>query len=256
MILIGWLVMAAAMGLLWLVQRQIKNAGLVDAAWTFGVGGLGIWYALSGGTGDWARRVIAAGLIGAWALRLGIHILRRVLSEPEDGRYRALKEAWGSAAHARLFRFYQYQALGAALFAVPLLLVAGNPLPLGWRDAVGGAIWLAALAGEWIADRQLAVFRADPASRGQVCQEGLWRYSRHPNYFFEWLHWWAYACFAAGAPLGWLSALAPLAMLYFILYVTGIPPTEAQAIRSRGEAYRQYQRTTSPFVPWFRAGTS
>jgi steroid 5-alpha reductase family enzyme len=112
---------------------------------------------------------------------------------------------------------------------------------------VGVAVWVVAVAGEWIADRQLARFRADPGSRGRVCRAGLWRYSRHPNYFFEWLHWWAYVPIGHAQPL---TFLGPAAMLLFLLRVTGIPYAERQALASRGEAYRAYQRATSAFLPW------
>jgi steroid 5-alpha reductase family enzyme len=89
------------------------------------------------------------------------------------------------------------------------------------------------------------------ANRGHTCRDGLWRYSRHPNYFFEWLHWWAYVPLSLGAAGGWATILAPLVMLFFLFCVTGIPATEAQALQSRGADYRQYQRTTSAFFPWF-----
>jgi steroid 5-alpha reductase family enzyme len=108
---------------------------------------------------------------------------------------------------------------------------------------------MVALTGESIADRQLARFRASPSNRGKVCREGLWRYSRHPNYFFEWFHWWAYAWLAVGSPLWWLPILGVVVMYLFLTRVTGVPPTEAQAIRSRGDAYREYQRTTNAFFP-------
>jgi steroid 5-alpha reductase family enzyme len=136
------------------------------------------------------------------------------------------------------------------LFAIPMLVAARNPAPPAIWDALGVAIWLLAVAGESLADRQLSRFRRDPARRGQVCQLGLWRYSRHPNYFFEWLHWWSYVCLAVGAPWGWAAIVGPLAMLYFLLFVTGVKPTEAQALLTRGAAYREYQRTTSAFIPW------
>ena len=118
-------------------------------------------------------------------------------------------------------------------------------------DFVAIAVWVIAIAGESIADRQLDNFRNNPSNKGQVCKDGLWYYSRHPNYFFEWLHWWTYVLFAITYPLGWLSILAPALMLFFILKVTGIPPTEKQALKSRGERYREYQRTTNAFFPWF-----
>ena len=113
------------------------------------------------------------------------------------------------------------------------------------------------IGGESIADAQLARFRSQPASRGKVCEAGLWRYSRHPNYFFEWLHWWAYVMFAIGASHWWIALLlGPVLMLIFLLKITGIPHTEARALESRGQAYRQYQRTTSVSVPWPRRSRS
>jgi steroid 5-alpha reductase family enzyme len=116
---------------------------------------------------------------------------------------------------------------------------------------LGAIVWLVALAGESIADSQLKSFKSRPVNKGKVCQIGLWRYSRHPNYFFEWLIWVAYFVFALASPFGSLSILCPLLMLYFLFKVTGIPATEEQAIRSKGEAYCNYQRSTSVFVPWF-----
>jgi steroid 5-alpha reductase family enzyme len=112
------------------------------------------------------------------------------------------------------------------------------------------AVAVLALGGEAIADAQLSRFRRDPANRGTVCRTGLWRYSRHPNYFFEWVHWWAYVLIGIAAPWGWLALFGPALMLLFLFKITGIPPTEARALESRGDAYREYQRTTSVFVPW------
>jgi steroid 5-alpha reductase family enzyme len=107
------------------------------------------------------------------------------------------------------------------------------------------------VAGEALADRQLAAHRRDPANKGKTCRSGLWRYSRHPNYFFEFLHWFAYVFLAVGMGIGWIAAslIGPAVMLVFLYRVTGIPYTEAQALRSRGEDYAEYQRTTSPFLP-------
>jgi len=135
--------------------------------------------------------------------------------------------------------------------ALPFLLACGSAAPLGALDAAGVALWFVGLAGESLADRQLAAFKSRSQNRGRTCREGLWSVSRHPNYFFQWLLWCAYALFALGAPFGWLGLASPAVMLALILFVTGIPPTEEQALRSRGEDYRDYQRTTSAFVPWF-----
>ncbi|MDX1946510.1 MAG: DUF1295 domain-containing protein [Pirellulaceae bacterium] len=246
----AWLAAAVLMLAIWLLQRATGNAGFVDVAWTLGVGTLAVFFAVVETEGDIARRWIVAVLAGAWALRLAGHILWRVLTTPEDGRYVALKKQWGPSAQWRLLLFYQYQALGCVLFAVPMWIAARNQAPLGWLDGLAVAIWLMAIGGEALADWQLSRFRLRTKERGKVCRDGLWRYSRHPNYFFEWLHWWCYVALAIAAPWGWVTLLGPLAMYYFITRVTGIPPTEAQAVQSRGAAYREYQRTTSPFFPW------
>jgi steroid 5-alpha reductase family enzyme len=250
MIAIGWLAMACVMTLLWLVQRRTGDAGIVDVAWGMGVGLLSVFFAWGQTEGDLTRRIVVAALAMAWAVRLSGYILWRVVSMAEDGRYQTLKENWGEAAHKQMFRFYQMQAVGSLLFALPMLIAAGSESPFGSVDFVGVAIWFVAITGESIADWQLHRFRVNPANRGKVCQSGLWKYSRHPNYFFEWLHWWSYVCLAIGAPFGWLTIFGPIVMLFFILRVTGIPPTEAQSLKSRGDAYRAYQRTTSAFFPW------
>jgi steroid 5-alpha reductase family enzyme len=188
-----------------------------------------------------------AGLAVVWAGRLALHLLRdRVLrATAEDGRYRALRERWGPDADRNFLALYLGQGIVSALFIVPVAAAMRGGAPDGWAVA-GAVVWVAALVGEWVADRQLARFRADPARRGQVCRDGLWGWSRHPNYFFEWLHWWSYVLIGHGTPL---TFVGPAAMLAFLLRVTGIPYTEAQALRSRGEAYRDYQRTTSAFIP-------
>ncbi len=255
-VLAGWLGAAALMTGLWLVQRRTRNAGIVDVAWSFATGALGAAFAVAA-DGDWLRRMVVASLAAAWGVRLGVHLWARVGREAEDGRYRQMRADWGPAADWNLLVFFQVQALWAVLFALPMLAAGRNAAPWSAWDAIGVGLWLTGLAGETIADRQLAAFRGDGGNRGRVCQVGLWRYSRHPNYFFEWLHWWGYVALAVHSPLWWLPPIAVLMMGYFITRVTGIPPTEAQAVRSRGDAYRSYQRTTSAFVPWPpRAGAS
>lgn len=246
----GWIFMALVMALLWLLQRKMGDAGVVDVAWGMGVGFLTLFFVWGSHEGDLARRIILGILAMLWALRLSGYVLWRVLTMPEDGRYQTLKQNWGTAAQSRMFWFYQFQAIGSLLFALPMLIAAQGAAPLGAFDFIGITIWLIAISGELVADWQLARFRANSERKGQVCREGLWNYSRHPNYFFEWLHWWSYVGLAMAAPWGGLTILGPLLMLHFILNVTGIPPTEAQALKSRGDAYREYQRTTSSFFPW------
>jgi steroid 5-alpha reductase family enzyme len=144
------------------------------------------------------------------------------------------------------------------IFSIPFLVAMTlRSQGLGAWVAAGVLVWVVAVTGEALADRQLAAFRADQTNRGRTCRVGLWRLSRHPNYFFEWLHWWSYVLLGVGSPWWALTLVGPALMLYFLLRVTGIPATEAQALASRGEDYREYQRTTSAFVPWFprRQGT-
>jgi steroid 5-alpha reductase family enzyme len=249
---VGWLIVSAMMTALWLLQRKTRNAGVVDVGWAAGIGILGAFYAATS-DGYAPRRILVAVLIGTWSLRLATYILvDRVLGHPEEGRYRSLRERWGTAADRNLFFFFQIQALLDVFFALSVLVVACNQVDhwTGW-DLAGILIWLVSVSNTVMADRQLAQFRRRPESRGRTCREGWWRYSRHPNYFFEWLHWWSYVALAAGASYWWVTLLAPAAMLFFLFKVTGIPPTEAQALRSRGEDYRRYQRETSAFFPWF-----
>lgn len=249
LLLWGWLGAAVLMAAFWLIQLRTHNAGIVDVVWSFGVGLLAAWFAF-GADGLAERRILIATMTGLWSARLGVYLFRRVMSEIEDGRYKQMREDWGDNTQRNLFVFFQVQASWSVLFAAPMLIAARNSQPLGWTDLAGIAVWALALGGEMIADRQLQRFRSDPVNRGKVCKTGLWRYSRHPNYFFEWVHWFSYVWIGWAAPFGWLILLGPAAMLFFLFKITGIPPTEANALRSRGDAYRKYQRTTSVFVPW------
>ncbi len=250
LLLLGWVLMAATMAALWLVQRARRDAGVVDVGWTVGLGLLAILYAVVSG-GDPLRRALVAVMAGGWSLRLAWHLLAdRIIGKPEDGRYQALRAGWGERAQARFFLFFQVQAVVAVALSLPFLVAMRGGGALGVAGLAGVAVWVVAVLGEALADAQLARFRADPANRGTTCRAGLWRASRHPNYFFEWLHWWSYVLLAAGSPAWWLALIGPTFMLYFLLKVTGIPATEAHALASRGDEYRDYQRTTSAFIPW------
>ncbi len=253
LVLIGLIGAASAvlMLLLWLLHLRIGDAGLVDVGWSYSLGGAGVWCALAG-DGDVGRRILLACLVGFWGLRLGTHLLvDRVLSSEEDGRYAMLREKLGGRFSMAMLPFFQAQALLVAILAVPFVLAAYADRPFGVLDIAALVVWLIGIVGEAVADMQLRAFKRDPSSKGKTCRRGLWRYSRHPNYFFEWLMWCAYALLALAAPWGWLGLTAPALMLFLVLKVTGIPPTEARAVQSRGEDYRRYQRTTSAFFPWF-----
>ena len=257
----GWLALAVAFGLVWFWRGRDVNAAYVDVLWAYGVGFLAVVFALGAVDGAWERRALVAVCAAFWSLRLGTHILRRVAAEgTEDARYRYLREHWGERAGAKFFWFFQGQALADLLLAAPLLLIMLNPRPaLTVWDAAGAALIVLAVLGERAADGQLARWKRDPANRGKTCRKGWWAYSRHPNYFFEWLHWLGYPVMGiglSGTPLApwWPLTLLPAAvMLALLLRGTGIPHTERQALRSRGENYARYQREVSAFVPWFRS---
>lgn len=249
-LLLVWGAAVIAQTTAWAWQQRNTNAGIVDVVWAFGVGGTAVLVAATG-SGAVLPRVLLGVLGGLWGLRLGLHLLHRLRGEPEDGRYAHLRNLWGSAP-LKWLAMFQFQALLIVLFSLPFLAVAANPVG-AWNAWFVAAIamWISSVVGEGIADRQLARFRTKPASRGKTCRSGLWRYSRHPNYFFEWLHWFAYVLLAVGSPVAWLAWAGPLVMYVFLRWVSGIPFTEAQSLRNRGEDYARYQRTTPMLFPWF-----
>ncbi len=248
----AWAASAIFLGLLWFAARRHRDAGIVDVGWAASLGAMAVAYALLA-QGAPAQRLLVGLMGGAWGLRLALHLLTdRVLGKPEDGRYRALREHWGERADGHFVWFFQLQAALAALLSLPFLVAANNPAdtlaPVQWA---GVLLFAAAKIGETTADRQLARFRAAPTNRGRTCREGLWRFSRHPNYFCEWLIWCAFALVAWPAPHGPWTLLAPAVMYVLVTRVSGIPFTEAQSLRSRGDDYRRYQATTNAFFPWF-----
>lgn len=244
-----WAVSAVAMAVVWAISMRARNIGYVDVAWA---GLMAVAALLVGALGEGAElpRGLVALMGSVWGARLCLHLLTRVLHEPEDGRYQALRESWNGSPF-KFFVFFQMQAVVVVFFALPFVAAAGRHHNqfCAWTIAAV-ATWLVAVAGETLADRQLAAFRADPANRGKTCRSGLWAWSRHPNYFFEWLHWFTYVFLAVGSHLFLLSLVGPVVMLVFLYRVSGIPWTEAQSLRSRGEDYRRYQQEVSAFFPW------
>jgi steroid 5-alpha reductase family enzyme len=252
---LGAAVVTAVMLMTFLIGRRLHNFSFVDIAWSANFAVLAVLYGLVG-DGLPARRALICAMTAAWSIRLAWHLGRRVIGHPEEGRYVDLRQRWGAAGPAaferRMLRFYLIQAALDVVLAWPLLLVTNNlAASFSALEWTGAGLWAAALVGESLADWQLARFKSDPAAQGQVCDRGLWSWSRHPNYFFEWLVWVAYALMAIAVPgaLAWTSLLMPALMLYFLLKVTGIPATEAQTLRSKGAAYAAYQARTSPFIP-------
>jgi steroid 5-alpha reductase family enzyme len=224
---------------------------VVDLIWTSGLGLAALSYLLVSGL-DTTRAYAVALLVVIWSFRLSYYLLTdRVLKGEEDPRYANLASYWGKRSKLNFYFLFIGQIVFVALFLWPVsIAMSANALGWLWTDWLAVVIALTSFVGESIADRQLAVFRADASNRGKVCRSGLWRYSRHPNYFFEWLHWWAYVAFAWSSSHWWVVLIGPAAMYIFLRYLTGIPFAERSSLKSRGDAYRHYQKTTNAFFPW------
>jgi len=253
LVLAALIALCAGFAALYFLARRLDNYGIVDIAWSYAFGAVALFYGLRG-TGNPTRRALIASLALIWSARLGTHLLVRIARHhpEEDGRYQQLRRDWAGRFAPRMAGFFQMQAASVVLLSIPFLAACLNPDPrLHPLELAGIALWLAAISGEALADAQLAAFKRRAGGRGQVCDAGLWRYSRHPNYFFEWLIWVAYFLIACASPWGWASIICPASILFLLLRVTGIPMTEQQSLRSKGDAYRRYQRATSAFFPWF-----
>jgi steroid 5-alpha reductase family enzyme len=248
----AWAVCAIVQACLWLIAQRTKNAAIVDVGWAGTFTLVVLLYAATATAPSMVWLPLAV-LVVAWSVRLTAYLLSRgAATGPEEGRYVDLRARWGAAASRRFFVFFQAQALLTALlssaFVTPFV---AHEWSGGVLRPLGLAIGAIGVLGETVADAQLARWKKEPANRGRVCDVGLWGYSRHPNYFFEWCVWIGYAVFGLAFGAAGLSALVGQAIiLASILGVTGIPPTEQQALRSKGEAYRDYQRRVSKLIPW------
>ena len=245
------LIMMAA----WLIQQRSGNSGWVDTIWTFGIGLTGAAAALASFDGEWqARQILVASFAGVWALRLGVHIASRSANIPNDPRYAEKIKAWGRDAPRQMFWFLQIQALVGIPLVMSMFVAAHRPgSGLNMWDAVAILVMAVAICGEGLADRQLNRFKSNPANKGGINDVGLWKWSRHPNYFFEAFGWLAYPLIAIDLtgqyPWGFLALAGPACMYWLLVYVSGIPPLEEHMLRSRGEAFRAYQRRTNAFFP-------
>ncbi len=255
----AWLILCGGlcviMALAWWLQYLTRNSGWADVAWSLGTGVTGVLLALwplTGEAGTSGRQILVAALVAIWSLRLALYIHGRTKGGPEDARYAKLRETWGVEFQTRLFRFLQIQAIAAFPLILTMGVAAHRPAAgLGLADGLGALVLAVAILGEGIADDQLRRFKRVPANHGRVCDVGLWRWSRHPNYFFEWFGWLAYPVIALSGSYawGWASLLGPALIYVLLVYVSGIPPLEEHMLASRGERFRAYQRRTSPFFP-------
>lgn len=249
--------LSVVMSMAWIAEQRTGNSGWIDTIWTFGLGAIGIAAALwpvSADASISARQWIVAAAVAVWCARLGLHIARRSLARRDDPRYAKLRAEWGESARGQMWILLQKQAIVSIPMGASIWLAAHNPAPdLRVQDYVAALILIVAFGGEAIADRQLGLFARANRGSSAVCQIGLWRWSRHPNYFFEWFGWLAYPMIAidlsGSYPFGWLALTGPACMYWLLVFVSGIPPLEEHMLRTRGETFRRYQESTSAFFP-------
>jgi steroid 5-alpha reductase family enzyme len=252
---INLLVIEAFMILLWIIYILLKrNVNLVDIGW-------GISFIIAAvvdfslGEGFLWRRVLMLSLVLFWATRLIYILVQRYDPNKEDPRYQNILQSplFMGPIGMKVLALYLIQGLIATLLTLPFALMSDNTLPFFCPiEVLGILIWVVGMIGETVADNQLALFKQDPMNEGKVLDQGLWRYTRHPNYFFEWIIWIGFSLMALSSQYGWLGLLSPIIMLFLLLKISGIPATEAHSLESKGEAYSEYQRKTSAFFPWFK----
>jgi steroid 5-alpha reductase family enzyme len=239
-------VIGSLMLALWLVSLKLRDASIVDPFWGTGFVIVGWTAALAGELSGWG--LVLALLTTAWGLRLSIHLARRNLGHGEDFRYRAMRKRYPRFELTSLVIVFGLQGLLLWIVALPLQLAPAFDGSSHLLGAAGVAVWAVGLVFEAVGDAQLARFRADPANRGRTLDRGLWRYTRHPNYFGDVLVWWGFFCFALAAPFGAVTALSPVLLTFLVLRVSGVPLLE-RGLRKRRDDYAAYCQRTSAFIP-------
>lgn len=252
-LVISFLILIFLFGICSIIAERIKNYGIVDILWSYAFGLLVlICFFLAEGSNN--RKILITALVLVWSIRLGTHLLLRVSNHhpKEDTRYSQLRLDWSENLVFKMACFFQIQAISVVLLCTPFYFIFANASNnLGYIEIAGSLLWVIGVAGESIADLQLSRFKNNPLNHKEVCSQGLWRYSRHPNYFFEWIIWVSYFIIACSTPYGWLSIISPAIILYLLLTKTGVPMAEKQSLLSKKEKYSNYQKTTSVFFPWF-----
>ncbi|MEQ8825414.1 MAG: DUF1295 domain-containing protein [Filomicrobium sp.] len=251
-----WLMLAAFMAGAWAVEQRTGNSGWVDVTWTAALGTTGILgaFAVLDPADVTGRQWLVAALVLGWALRLAAHIAWRTANVSDDPRYKKLRAEWGASAPAKMLWLLQAQAILSVPMVLSSVLAAWNPAPLfSWIDIVAISVFVIGLAGSAVADWQLSQFKRVAKDTGRVCNVGLWSWSRHPNYFFEWLVWVGLALLAIDMSGEWLWGLialgGPVCMYWLLRFVSGVPPLEEHMLAKYGDRYARYQQETSSFFP-------
>lgn len=253
----AWIASAAALfaavTLLWLVSLALRDASIVDVFWGLGFV-LVAWIGHLVGDGETVlREKVLLACVTLWGVRLAAYIFWRSRGEPEDYRYRAMRERQGES-----FKWTSYPVVFllqgglVLLIAQPLLVVAARPQEnaWSWTDTLGVVLFAIGFFFEAVGDWQMARFKADPENAGQVMRSGLWALTRHPNYFGDTVLWWGYFAFALGAPGGIFTLPCPILMTFLILKISGVSLLE-RTIEERRPKYRDYAESTNAFFPWF-----
>ena len=243
--------LVVGMTLVWGLSVARKDASIVDVFWGLAFILVSWVYASSVSTLG-VRPVLVLVLVHLWGLRLALYVLWRGWGQGEDRRYRAMRERAGARFVWRsLFVVFWLQGAVAWVISFPLHAALTSPVPAGltWLDGLGVALFLVGLGFETVGDWQLARFKSDPAHARTVCDEGLWRYTRHPNYFGEAVLWWGLACFALATPGAAWTMIGPLLITVLLLKVSGVSLLE-QDLRETKPGYREYVARTNAFIPW------
>ena len=237
---------------IWTLSVFLRDASIVDIAWAFGFV-IVAWLVFAVGEGPIERRALVATLISIWGLRLTAHMLTLRWGKGEDFRYREMRARYGRRFPlVSLFSVYLLQALGMWAVSLPIQAAGALPGPSGLTalDVAGLSLWVVGMVFEVVGDRQLAQFRADTRNRGQVMDQGLWRYTRHPNYFGDWCVWWGIFVIALATdnPRAWWAIAGPLTMTLIFWKVFGVPLMEGHLAKTK-PGYAEYVRRTSAFFP-------
>ena len=245
---------AAMMIIGWLISLAYRNVTIVDSLWGLGFV-LIAWLTLGMSDGYENRKMLIAILVTLWGLRLSIYLSWRNWGKGEDPRYGSWRKKSGDQFWLiSLFKVFILQALFLWVISVAVQIgqLASAPDRLTWLDGLGTVVWLTGFTFESLGDWQLARFKSDPASKGRVMDRGLWAYTRHPNYFGEFLVWWGIFLITLSTPNSWWTIISPMIITAVLLKMTGIPLTEQELVKNR-PGYSDYVKRTSAFVPWWPA---
>jgi steroid 5-alpha reductase family enzyme len=248
----GGLFILGIMVLLWLVSLAIKDSSIVDIFWGSGFVFVSwVYFALTP-DGFITRKLLLAILVTVWGLRLTIHIFNRNWGKGEDFRYQAWREEAGLSWWWRsFFKVFALQGVLMWLISAPTLAAQISPTPEGlvWLDWLAIPIWLIGFIFEAGGDWQLQRFKADPANKGKLLTSGLWRYTRHPNYFGDAVQWWAFYLIALASG-GWWTIFSPVMMTFLLRNVSGVAMLE-KTLKASKPGYKEYVESTNAFFPWF-----